>query len=262
MNPAPIRIGFVFAHPAQFISKSFDYCITWVNRIANNCPIPCLNSGFTYIPFVRTLQKLKREDYNIPDNAVTIISSGRYQKFQNIHFLNSVIDSMMDMPNLHYIIVGLSENKLPPLNLSDEKIKQRIHIFEWSPDYEKYLSLADICLDTYPSGGGFVLMDAASLHIPIVSFTDSTSESFDQYDWNPAQEIFIQDSILLVDRNNLLELKSVINKLYVDKEYRIEMGNKAYISVIELYNNIDKNVKKIENLYIKLVNSKIYGKVR
>jgi predicted O-linked N-acetylglucosamine transferase (SPINDLY family) len=257
MNPAPIRIGFVFAHPAQFISKTFDFGITWIDRIANNCPVSCINSGFTYVPFAQLQEKLNKKDYKIPDDAITIISTGRSQKFQNDQFLSTIISIMKELPNLHYIIVGPSINQIPFLSVISEEIKSRIHIFEWSLDYEKYFSLADIYLDTYPSGGGLTLYDAALLHLPIISFTDSYSNSFNQSDWNPAQDLFPQDSIILVDRNNLSELKLVITSLYNNKDYRIKMGNKAYTSVIRLHNSIKENVKKIENLYIQLINERL-----
>jgi predicted O-linked N-acetylglucosamine transferase (SPINDLY family) len=255
-KPAPIRIGFVLGSPAQFIPPSFDFGITWVDRLASNCPVPCLNSGIPYFPQERSFINLIRTDYNLPSDAIIISSAGRYTKFQDATLLNLIVDSMHVLPNLYYIVIGLSQEQLTNLYLVPEKFRCRIYIFDWSQDYEKYLTLSDIYLDTYPSGGGITLYDAALLKLPIISFTDSNSEQVDQSDWNPASELFLQNSLILVDRNNISDLKLNIEKLYYDKQFREEMGGKAYTSVIRIRNSIKDNIKNIESLYIKLVNER------
>jgi predicted O-linked N-acetylglucosamine transferase (SPINDLY family) len=255
-KPAPIRIAFVLGSPAQFIPPSFDFGITWIDRLAMDCPIPCLNSGVPYVPQDKPLVNSIRSDYNLPDDAIIIISGGRYPKFQDITLLNLIVDLMRALPNLYYIIIGPTQDQLPNLQSVPEEFKCRIYRFDWSHDYEKYLTLSDIYLDTYPSGGGIILYDAALLKLPIISFTDSDSNQICQSDWSPASELFIEDSIIFIDRNNILNLKSVIEKLYCDKRYREEVGNKAYASVIKLRDNTKSCVKSIEQLYIDITNIK------
>lgn len=251
-KPAPIRIGFILGTPAQFISPSFDYGITWENHIIANSPILCLNSGIPYCPQKKSFENLLRSDYNLPDDAVIISSAGRYPKFQNKQLLNLILKSMETLPKLHYVIIGPLKHEII-LDIP-EIFKNRVHLIEWSEDYEKYLSLSDIYLDTYPSGGGITLFDAALLHLPIISFTDSSFESFDQSNWNPAAELFSDDPLILIDRNNISEIILIITKLYYDIDFRMNMGNKAYTSVIKIHDNIQESISKIENLYINLVN--------
>ena len=251
-KPAPIRIGFVLGTPAQFIPPSFDFGITWINRLALNCPVPCINSGILYVPQDKSYINLKRCDYGLPEDAIIISSAGRYSKFQDMQVLNIILTCMQYLSKLHYIIIGPLKNEVN--FIIPKEFKSRVHFFEWSLNYEKYLSLSDIYLDTYPSGGGITLYDAALLKLPIISFTDSNSEQIDQSDWNPASELFLQNSLILVDRNNISDLKLNIEKLYYDKQFREEMGSKAYTSVIRVRNSIKDNIKNIEKLYIDIVN--------
>jgi predicted O-linked N-acetylglucosamine transferase (SPINDLY family) len=258
LNPAPIQIGFIFASPQQFIPPSFDYGISWINRIISNCPTPCLNSGLIYLPEERIIPKTSKIDYGLPDDSIIMISAGRYTKFQNKQIFNIIISTMKKLPNLHYIIVGPSPDQISFLNeIPTEEIKKRIHIFKWSLEYEKYLSISDIYLDTYPSGGGITLYDAALLHLPIISFIDSNSNTFDQNDWSPAEELFVNSSIILIDRNNLFDLELAISKLYQDPNLRKNIGDDMYNSITNMRTNIDNNVKKIEYLYINLIKNKM-----
>jgi predicted O-linked N-acetylglucosamine transferase (SPINDLY family) len=255
LKPAPIRIGFVFASPAQFIPPSFDYGISWINHIIFDCPIPCVNSGTTYLPEENPGKKYKKSDFGIPNDAMVLVSAGRYEKFQDRGFFEIVMDTMVELPNLHFMIIGVSQNQIPYLkDLSIDEINKRIHIFAWSTRYEDYLSIADIYLDTYPSGGGVTLYDAAMLHLPIISFSDDYSKKFDQSTWNPAEEIFPKDSIILINRHEVHDLKGAISRLYHDPDLRKDLGDAAYNATNETRIHIPENVRKIESLYYQVVN--------
>ncbi|HVN66318.1 MAG TPA: hypothetical protein VMT31_06875 [Methanomicrobiales archaeon] len=254
LKPAPVRVGFVFGPPAQFIPPSFDFGISWNNHIILDCPVPCINSGITYLPEEKTSKKLSKMDFGLLNDATVMISTGRYPKFQDESLLTIIIEAMTELPNLHYIIVGPLPHQIPFLDdIPSEDVKKRIHIFGWSSRYEDYLSIADIYLDTYPSGGGVTLFDAAIQHLPIISFTDDYSKTFDQCNWNPAQELFPDNSIILIDRNDLSGLKSIICKLYQNSDLRKDLGNKAYNSITDMRAQIGEHVKKIESLYTDLV---------
>ena len=251
LKPAPITVGFVLACPAQFVSPSFDYGISWVNHIKSNCPIPCLYSGQIYIPDNIERKNIKKSDYNIPDDAIIITSAGRTPKFQDDRVSKLIIELMYDLPKLHYVIVGPKSDEIP-LSIPDA-LKDRVHIFNWSDKYTDYLMISDIYLDTFPSGGGMTLLDAALLKLPLISFHDSDTNTFDQADWNLAEEFFSPESILLINRKDISELKITISDLYLNKNFRDYMGDKAYNHVMVLRNNIPTNIKNIEKLYINII---------
>jgi len=256
LKPAPIRIGFVVGPPAQFIPPTFDYGMSWFTHSIIDCPVPCINTGIIYIPEEKPKKILSKSEFGIPEDAVVIISTGRYTKFQDQRLLNIVVEMMQRLPNLHYVIAMSDPEKLNLYNIPVE-IKERIHVFGWSNDYEKYLSISDIFLDTFPSGGGVTIQDAALARLPIISFTDDISKPFDQSDWNPAEDMLPKKAIILIDRYHIENIKLVIYKLYSDEMYRLSLGDIAYESIISMRSNIGDNVKKIESLYVKLVEEKL-----
>jgi predicted O-linked N-acetylglucosamine transferase (SPINDLY family) len=253
LKPAPVRVGFVLAAPPQFISPSFDYGISWNDHIILDCPIPCLNSGVTYLPEEKPKSFHKKSDFGIPENAIVLATAGRHVKFQNKEFFSRIWEAMHDLPPLHLVIIGPSQGQVPSLNeIPSEDIRSRVHIFPWSTSYEDYLSVSDICLDTYPSGGGVTLYDAAMQHLPIISFSDDYFQKFDQSTWNPAQELFPEGTIVIVNRDHLQDLAPAICKLGNDPQLRKDLGEAVYIATNETRLHIPDNVKKIETLYLDL----------
>jgi hypothetical protein len=113
--------------------------------------------------------------------------------------------------------------------------------------------ISDIYLDTFPSGGGITLLDAALLKLPLISFYDSNLNNFNQADWNLAQELFSLDSIFLINREKISDLRSIISRLYFNQAFRVDMGDKAYNHVMMLREGIPNNIKNIENMYINVV---------
>jgi hypothetical protein len=253
LKPAPVRVGFVFAAPPQFISPSFNYGISWIDHIILDCPIPCLNSGVTYLPEEKPKSSHMKSDFGVPENAIVLATAGRHVKFQNKEFFTSIWEAMHNLPTLHLVIIGPSQGQVPSLNeITSEDIRNRVHIFPWSTSYEVYLSVSDIYLDTYPSGGGVTLYDAAMQHLPIISFSDDYSQKFDQSTWNPAQELFPEGTIVIVNRDQLQDLAPAICKLGNDPQLRKDLGEAAYIATNETRLHIPDNVKKIETLYLDL----------
>jgi predicted O-linked N-acetylglucosamine transferase (SPINDLY family) len=257
LKPAPIRISFVVGPPAQFIPPSFDYGLSWFTHSIADCPVPCLYTGIIYIPKDKPSINLSRSDLGIPDDALVITSTGRYTKFQDDRVLNLIIEAMQRLKNLHYVMVMSDIDKFKLLDNVSDEIKNRIHVFGWCSDYEKYLSISDIYLDTFPSGGGTTIQDAALLKLPIISFEDDLGIPFDQSNWNPAEDLLPSESMIMIRRYHIEDLKVAVYDLYRNKNLREEMGNKAYQSISSMRLNISNNVKKIENLYIKLVEEKL-----
>jgi len=253
LKPAPVRVGFIFAAPPQFISPSFNYGISWIDHIILDCPILCLNSGVTYLPEEKPKSSHMKSDFGIPENAIVLATAGRHVKFQNKDFFINIWEAMHNLPTLHLAIIGPSLGQVPSLNeITSEDIRNRVHIFPWSTSYEVYLSVSDIYLDTYPSGGGVTLYDAALQHLPIISFSDDYSQKFDQSTWNPAQELFPEGTIVIVNRDQLQDLAPAICKLGNDPQLRKDLGEAAYIATNETRLHIPDNVKKIETLYLDL----------
>jgi hypothetical protein len=117
------------------------------------------------------------------------------------------------------------------------------------------LKCADIVIDTYPSGGGHVLVDAMAIGKPFVSFTNDYLHAFDQTDWSVAEE-FVAIPELIVQRGNFGKFNEMITKLISDAGFRNEMGEKCYRQIRIEMPTERAGVLSLENEYVRLLNTK------
>ncbi len=114
------------------------------------------------------------------------------------------------------------------------------------------LSMADVVVDTYPSGGGMIVVDAMAMGIPVVSFKNNYMRTFSQKDWSPAEE-FMGVPELLVDRGDFAQLGSLLNKLLTDREYRIQMSRICKERIHETSGNPARMVRDCEKVYLNVM---------
>ena len=92
------------------------------------------------------------------------MSCGRPSKFLDISFWKAILNVLRSHPHVYYVAVGLAGGA--PLFLHEiltDDIAQRVKVIGWEKDFLKVLSMADIVVDTYPSGGGMSIVDAMAL---------------------------------------------------------------------------------------------------
>jgi hypothetical protein len=99
-------------------------------------------------------------------------------------------------------------------------------ILDWREDFLRILPAADILIDTYPNGGGQVIVQAMSLEIPFVSHQNDYMGQFDQTNWSPVED-FIIDPEIIVPRGDFEQLKKVVSRLIEDSEYRAKVGERV-----------------------------------
>ena len=172
LRPAPITIGLVYGPPPQYAPLILDWSISAVKHPLMDCPVDCslINLEFE-LPNRKDTVAYTKTDINLPHDAFILMSAGRFPKFQNQEFWKSIHDILIDHPGVYYVAIGVEENQISFLrNVLSPETTRRVRFLGWRADYLNFLILADVVLDTYPSGGGVVLVDAMSLGIPIVSF--------------------------------------------------------------------------------------------
>jgi predicted O-linked N-acetylglucosamine transferase (SPINDLY family) len=259
LHPTPITIGFIQGPPPQFAPLSLDWGIAWVRHPLTDCPVGCsLVDLEEELPRREDVVPYERHQLNLPEEGILLLSGGRYVKFQDPEFWKAIIDVLGNHPHTIYIVVGVQENQLPFLPpMVPAAIKGRIRFFDWrkEEDYLKILCLADILIDTFPSGGGAILLDAMSLGIPVVSFENNYMKRFDQTDWSVAQEIVSLQEVI-VPRRDFVYLKKVISRLIEDKGYRQDISERCRRDVHEKRGNPRRMVERCEEIYVKLIERK------
>lgn len=253
LRPAPLVIGLCQGPPPQYIAPSFDWSISWTKHPMMDCPTNCtLVNGSVELPERKINAKEAKSSFEIPENDLVVMSCGRHFKFQDQDTWVSILDALRTHPNAHYVVVGL---EAPPKfleRLLTPDIVNRVRIIGRVKDFLSVLSMADVVVDTYPSGGGMTVVDAMAIGIPVVSFKNNYMRMFSQTDWSPAEE-FMGVPELLVDRGDFAQLGKLINKLLTDHEYRNEMSRVCKKRIHETSGSPAQMVRDCEGVYLNVM---------
>jgi glycosyltransferase involved in cell wall biosynthesis len=247
---APIVMGIVQGPPAQFAAPILDWTIAWTKHPLMDCPVNCswVQIKLDY-PVEAFGQQCTREELGVPVDAQILLSAGRHPKFQNEQFWSAIVDLLEQHPKAHFVVVGPRKQDVPVL---PEKILDRIHFLGWREDFLRILPNADVLIDTYPNGGGQVIVQAMSHGIPVVAHRNDYLRLFDQNDWSPVED-FIDDPEILVSRGDFDQLKRVVSRLLSDESYRREVGERCRAEHLR-HADVSKAIRGCEDVYEKVLN--------
>ena len=261
LRPAPFVVGLVQGPPPQFAPPDLDGCIAWSKHPLIDCPVTCL-----WVPLRGDLPErdkitpYERHELGIPDHALVVASAGRYVKFQEPRFWRAVVDLLHEFPQMYYVVMGPDESQIPFLpEVLTPEAKARIRFLNWrDASYLRALSLANVLIDTFPSGGGGTLLEPLALGIPCVSFENNYMKRFDQTDWSLADE-FIKIPEMVVPRWDFEGMKRIVGRLLADEKYRSEVARRSQEYVLETRTNPPFSVRECEDAYLKFIESKLSG---
>jgi glycosyltransferase involved in cell wall biosynthesis len=246
---APIVMGIVQGPPAQFAAPNLDWTIAWTKHPLMDCPVNCswVQIKLDY-PVEDLNEPYTREELGFPVGAQIVLSAGRHPKFQNEDFWSAIVDLLQQHPKAQYVVVGPRKQDVPAL---PEKVVDRIHFLGWRQDFLRILPNADVLIDTYPNGGGQVIVQAMSQGIPVVAHRNNYLRLFDQNDWNPVED-FIQDPEILVPRGDFDQLKRVVSRLLADENYRRDVGERCRAEHVR-HADVSKAIRGCEAVYVKVI---------
>lgn len=250
LKPAPLVVGLCQGPPPQYIAPSFDWSISWSKHPMMDCPTHCtLVNGSVELPERRVSTEEAKASFGIPESKLVVMSCGRHFKFQDQDMWIAILEILRAHPNVYYVVVGLEAIPKFLEQLMTPDIVDRIKIIKWAKDFLSALSMADVVVDTYPSGGGMALVDAMAIGIPVVSFKNNYMREFSQTDWSPAEE-FMGVPELLVDRGNFPQLCKLLARLLTDHEYRTEMSRRCRERIHETSGDPAQMVRDCEEVYL------------
>ncbi len=262
LQPAPLIVGLIQGPPQQFASPDMDWGISWSKHPLID--IPCDGSLIKIgldLPTRKSISPYRKSDFNIPEECRVIMSGGRYVKFENINFWKAILEILLKYPDLYYVVFGVSLEQLPFLEtLLTPALSKRILLLGWRDDCLNILCLADVLVDTYPSGGGHVLIDAMSLGIPFVSFENNYMQNYDQTDWSVADE-FVSIPELVVRRGDFDKFNDTLSMLLDDHVYRIRMGDLCREQIESSMGNPGNKIREYEKVLIEIIDKKMNTKI-
>lgn len=225
-KPAPKILGFLYGPPEQFCYPFMDGLITTTYHPALDAPAK--NITFEQISYTskKIVKKDRTEFLNLPLDSIILTSVGRYPKFQSKIFLKKIETVLMQHPNSYYVVCGIDKTEIA--SSFDEKVLERVICTGWIENVSDYLSITDIFIDTYPSGGGLTVLEAFNYKIPTVMFKNNFNKKYTQKEWSLEKELMNIPELVIEDvRNNQFE--RLIEKLIKEPKIREEFGEKLYI---------------------------------
>jgi len=249
LRPAQIAVGFNFGPPAQFCAPALDWiiCSNQHSLIDSPCDGCVLGLEMTPIATEGSLA-FARSDFGIPEDAVVILCAGRPEKFLDRDYWAAVLEILSVHADSVLVVCGLSEAPAFVRPMLTSELSPRVFLVGWRSEYLRIMAMADILIDTFPSGGGFTLLDASTLGIPVVSFRNNYMKAFDQIDWSPAEE-FVPVPPLLVERGDFAAFKELVGKLVVDPEHRRALGQECREAYLRTRSSPQRMVRRLEQIY-------------
>ncbi len=257
-KPAPIMLGLLQGPPPQFISSLLDWAISWSYHPLIDSPVPTKYVKLQMeLPNKNDIVLRTKQFFGLPEKSQIILSGGRYVKFQDIQYVESLLNILIKDSNRYLVIIGPSIEQIPFIvNLAEEEILNRVRIFPWMENYLELARHADVMIDTYPSGGGVLPFDIASLGIPIISFQNDYLNEFDQTQWSPLQE-FISNDELTLKRGDYKSITELADRLLGDDEMKTRLGNKCKEEIYEKVSHPEVTVRKCEEVFFKLIQDRL-----
>jgi predicted O-linked N-acetylglucosamine transferase (SPINDLY family) len=250
LRPAPVTIALNQGSTPQFSWHSFDHTINWFLTTLPDCPCDCSHVPLELdLPRSENITPISRAQLEIPTTATILAAGGRWHKFQRPEFWQVISTLLSQLDDLYFVVLGINEDQVTFLDdIVTPEARGKIRFKPWGQDYLAYLAAADLVVDSYPMGGGVLLMEAMSLGLPVLSFHHDYVAYYRNDDCSGGEEIVgIED--LLIERGNFDELKDRIAGLVHDPDRRRRLGEQCRQLVQEKHSNPARMVQRCESIY-------------
>ena len=156
---------------------------------------------------------------------------------------------LSQLTDLYFVVLGINEDQVPFLGeIVTPEARRKIRFKPWGQDYLAYLAAADLVVDSYPMGGGVLLMEAMSLSLPVLSFHHDYVAYYRNDDCSGGEEI-VGIEELLIERGNFDELKDRIAGLVRDPDRRRKLGEQCQRLMQENHGKPSRMVQRCESIY-------------
>ncbi len=160
-----------------------------------------------------------RKKLGIDPNKKIVMALGsahKFFEFQGNSLLNFIAPIIERDDTIMYFI-GLDENALGN-NINTEKIKI-LPAVDYTTEYFYYLKIADVILDTWPMGGGALIIDATLCDVPVLAL----NAPFEKFDFITSAEAFCKTPQEFIQKiNQVLDEPMYGEKLLVELQKNLE----------------------------------------
>lgn len=203
--------------------------------------IPGVGVDIQQIANVSIDKRIKRKEFNIPEDIFLLFSVGELNKNKNHEIIIRAI-SKIGNANIHYAIAGKGSlyNYLVQL-ASNLNVNEQVHFLGFRQDIGELYKMADVCC--FPSireGLGLAAIEGMAAGLPIIASD------------NRGTREYVKNAVngYLCKYNNCSQFIEAINRLYKNVSIISEMGNMGYKDVMTY--DIKRVDAKMLNIYSNL----------
>lgn len=162
-----------------------------------------------------------RSKYSIPLNATVFTFIGRITKDKGVNELFAAAKTLLsDKDDAYLMLIGNIEKSetIDPTLYDWSQTEPRVIYCGYTREVEKYLAASDVyVLPSYREGFGSAVIEAEAMGVPvIVSNIPGPTDAMKQ-----------NETGLLVEKGNAIDLQNAMTKLYNCKDKRLQMGERA-----------------------------------
>ena len=257
LKPAPVTVALNQGPPQQFSWHAFDHSISWNRALMPDCPADCTHVLLELeLPSPSAVRPAERSELGVPEGVTLLASGGRSHKFQDPAFWRGVSKILAGRDDLYWVFGGFTEEQVPALadSLSREA-RGRVRFLGWRSDYLNCLAAADLFVDSYPLGGGVLVLELMSLGLAAVSFEHDYVSVFDNSEGTGSDEkVGIPE--LLVPRGDYGQLKARVWELSADTERMRRLGEMCAERVRRRLGDPARMVRRCEDVYERVLSER------
>lgn len=217
LHPALLQAGIAHQQPEYLHELDLLYAFKKVPLES-----PCEILPFPMAHTKKTASKPHvRKDFNIPDDAVVMISSLREMKYYQPRFWEELEKVLRRNPSSYYIPLGLSNigDYLPP------DLHNRVICLGYRTDVMEFLGMSDIYLDTFPMGTGSSVIEAMQCGLACLTMEQDYGSRY-SINNERVSSLWIQEREVIVTAEDYETWHNILDRLLTDPKWRNKIGKK------------------------------------
>lgn len=187
-------------------------------------------------------KKIAKEKLNLDTNKKLIVSAGNPHKYTPMcgkSFVDYLLNIIKENDNIQIIIIGPSpkEKLWKQAYKKSNGIIKTIGQIDYNNGYFDYMNAADLVIDSWPMGGGTVMIDALSCNTPVLALKNPIGQldyfSKSQAYCKTEDELYQKTKLVLNNedfRNNLVNEV----KINLEQDHSVESWSKKLEKLIEI----------------------------
>ena len=199
-------------------------------------------------------KKIAKEKLNLDTNKKLIVSAGGSHKYTPMFgksFVDYLLNIIKENDNLQIIIIGPApkEKLWKQAYKKSNGLIKTIGQVDYNNGYFDYMNAADLVIDSWPMGGGTVMIDAISCNTPVLSLKNPIG----QFDYLAKSQAYCKTEDKLYEKTKLVlnneDFKNnLVNevKANLEQDHSVENWGKKLEKLIEITPKIH-TVKDISN---------------